>query len=44
MWEMRNLSKILVSKSERKEPVSRPRGRWVIDVKMDLSMNGAGMA
>jgi hypothetical protein len=39
---MRNLSKILVGKSDRKEPVLRPRGRWVIDVKMELTVNGAG--
>jgi hypothetical protein len=38
LWEMRNLSKILVGKSERRKPVSRPRGRWMIDVKMKLKM------
>jgi len=37
VWEMTNLSEILVGKSERKEPVSRPRGRWVIDVKIELT-------
>jgi hypothetical protein len=44
VWEMRNLSKILVDQSERKEQVSKLRGRWVIDVNMELSMNGAGIA
>jgi len=44
VWEMRNLSKIIVGTSEGKEPVSRPRGRWLIDIKMELSIYGAGMA
>jgi len=38
VWEMRNVSKILVGKSERKKPVSRPRGIWMINVKMELKM------
>jgi hypothetical protein len=37
VWEVINVSEILVGKCERKETVSRPRGKWVIDVKMELT-------
>jgi hypothetical protein len=44
VWDVRNVSKILVAKSERKEPVARPRNRWENDVKTEHKVNGAGTA
>jgi hypothetical protein len=37
---MRSVYKILVEKLERKRPLGRPRGRWEIDIKMDLKEIG----
>jgi hypothetical protein len=38
MGEMRNVYKILVGKPERKRPFGRPRRRWEVDIRMDLSV------
>jgi hypothetical protein len=36
MGAKRNASRILVGKAEGKEPLGRPKRRWVDNVKMDL--------
>jgi hypothetical protein len=41
---MRNVSKILVGKSEREEPVARPRNRWENGVKIEHEINGTRIA
>jgi hypothetical protein len=35
--EKRNAYRILVGKPEEKRPLGRPRGRWVDNIKMDLT-------
>jgi hypothetical protein len=34
--EKRNACRLLVGKPERKEPLERPRHRWVDDIRIDL--------
>jgi hypothetical protein len=40
MEEMRNAYKILVRKLEGKRPPRRPRGRWWVNIRMDLRKIG----
>jgi hypothetical protein len=40
MRETRNVYRLLMGKPERKTPLGRPRGRWVDNIKMDLSKLG----
>jgi hypothetical protein len=42
MREKRNAYRILVRKSEGKEPLGRPRRWWVYNIKMDLREKGWG--
>jgi hypothetical protein len=41
--EKRNAYRILVVRSEGKRPLSRPRRRWVDNIRMDLREIGYGM-
>jgi hypothetical protein len=36
MWKKRNAYRILVGKPEEKNPLGRPRCRWMDNIKMDL--------
>jgi hypothetical protein len=38
--EKRNAYRVLVGKQEEKEPLGRPRRRWVDNIKMDLRETG----
>jgi hypothetical protein len=40
--EKRNAYRILVGKPEGKEPLGRPRRRWVDNIKTDLKETGLG--
>ena len=42
MGEERGVYRVLVGKPERKEPLGRPRRRWVDDIRMDLQEVGCG--
>jgi hypothetical protein len=42
MGEGRNVHRVLVGKSEGKEPLERPRRRWQDGIKMDLREIGYG--
>jgi hypothetical protein len=38
-----NTYRILVGKPERKRPLERPRRKWVVNIKIDLSDRGWGV-
>jgi hypothetical protein len=40
MGEKRNAYRVLVGKPEGKEPLGRPRRRWVDNIRMDLGEVG----
>jgi hypothetical protein len=40
MGEKRNVYRLLVGKPEGKIPLGRPRRRWMVNIKMDLSEIG----
>jgi hypothetical protein len=42
MGEKRNAYRLLVGKREGKEPLGRPRRRWVDNIRMDLGEVGLG--
>jgi hypothetical protein len=43
MGEGRNVYRVLVGKPEGKRPLERPRRRWEVGIKMDLSEIGWGV-
>jgi hypothetical protein len=40
MGQMRKVSKVFIGKSERREPLGRPRHRWEDNIEMDLMKIG----
>jgi len=44
MWQGKSLYRVLVGKSEGKQPLTRTRFRWEDNIKMDLQEVGYGLA
>jgi hypothetical protein len=44
MWQGKGVYRVLVGKSEGKQPLTRTRFRWEDNIKMDLQEVGYGLA